>query len=79
MALASSAVMHLTCRTRSLDRPGIMDARVTSRSSPISTSRLHARHLALPEGASPNENVCGRALNAIVGVPMGDARRRALH
>eukprot|EP00966_Prymnesium_polylepis_P219260 5072935-Prymnesium_polylepis.1 len=53
MLATKAVVAHLTCRTKYVPRPGRMKACVTTRTSPLPTARLHARHLARELGASP--------------------------
>ena len=65
--LACAAVTHVACVTKTVRRPGITNARVSSRSSPFPTSCLHTRHSARPVGATLSLYTLGRVLKPVPG------------
>jgi hypothetical protein len=63
MSRACLAVTHMACVTKIVRRPGITNAHVSNRSSPLPTCCLHTRHRARPVGAVLNRYTLGSALN----------------
>ena len=80
IAFTSAGVAHFACDTKSCLRPGMTNAHVTMRASPLSTPRLHSLHFARLVGASPIEYVLGCVLNPVAR-PMypGTPPRRMPH